>query len=188
MTDLFSIALEARCQWALASAYDPAITGDDRDYWKCTDLSDDARQLAAGAGHAYRCAPCPQLLAEEPLLREAFEDGATIARIEEAEAIARRTREAERELKRHRIETFIAAEDWESLSLPTPDELAAKLLAGQSFRVGGHFVIYDRDLDVVWYTNPYGIDGLLGNDAPTAAAMKSFLIDMARDVTYGPTP
>ncbi|HGO6075292.1 TPA: hypothetical protein ACK3Q6_004484 [Burkholderia cepacia] len=187
MDDLFSMALEARCRWALAGAYDPEITGDERDWWKSTDLSEEAVQLATEAGQDYPDEPCPHLLADEPPLCEAFAKGAALARQAEAEMIERGERDAARERKRQRVEGLLAAEDWDALGLPTPDELIEILRAGESTTVGGHFVVYDQDLDTVWYTSPYGIDGVVSSPF-LVDDIKAFLIDMARGVEYGPIP
>ena len=70
---------------------------------------------------------------------------------------------------------------------PTPEELLELLLNGESAKINQHFVVYDRENCVVWYTNPYGIDGVLCHE-PTIEAMRVFLARMARDQDYGLTP
>lgn len=191
MDDLFSMALEARCKWALARAYDPAVTGDDADYEMYGALMERAEDLARSAGYEYRHEETPFLLADVPLLCDAFEHVASMALDDEAAYKARIERDAEREREREaecqRIKTLIAAEDWDRLGLPTPDELTATLLAEESTTVGGHYVVYEKEQDVVWYTSPYGIDGALCN-TPTVDAMRAFLVDMAYGVEYGPIP
>ncbi|HDR9474396.1 hypothetical protein [Burkholderia multivorans] len=191
MQDLFSMALEARCKWALARAYDPAITGDDADSEMYETLMECAEDLARSAGYEHRYDETPFLLADVPLLCDAFEHVASMMLDDEAAYKARIERDAERERDRkaehQRIRTLVAAEAWGALCLPTPAELTATLLAEESATVGGHFVVYEKEQDVVWYTSPYGIDGVLCN-TPTIDDMRAFLVDMAYGVEYGPIP
>lgn len=70
---------------------------------------------------------------------------------------------------------------------PTPEELLEWLLSGKSAKINQHFVVYDRENGVVWYTNPYGIDGILCQQ-PTIEAMRTFLARMTLDQDYGLTP
>lgn len=68
-----------------------------------------------------------------------------------------------------------------------PDQLMAKLLAGKAVEVNCHYVIYDKAEGLVWYTNPYGVDGILCKE-PTIEAMRRFLEDIRRGQDYGPLP
>ncbi|HDR8918774.1 TPA: hypothetical protein QDA94_004183 [Burkholderia vietnamiensis] len=86
-----------------------------------------------------------------------------------------------------RINALIKASAWSDLNLPTPEALTAMLLSGEGTTIEQHFVVYDSDDDVTWYTNPYGVDGALF-DRPTVERVRSFLADMARGFAYGPTP
>src|SRR5690348_6258596 len=110
MDDLFSMALEARCKWALARAYDPAVTGDDADYKMYGTLMKSAEGLARSAGYEYRHEDTPFLFADVPLLCDAFEHVASMALDDEAAYEARIQREAERErqreAERQRVQTL----------------------------------------------------------------------------------
>lgn len=70
----------------------------------------------------------------------------------------------------------------------TPAEALEKLLAGEKIKVNCHTVLYDDDDMMTWYTNPYGIDGIICGGKPTLEAVTQFLSDMAAGVDYGPTP
>lgn len=86
------------------------------------------------------------------------------------------------------VDSLLAANNWGALGLPTPEALTGMLLAGKSETIKGHFVVYDSDDDVTWYTSPYGIDGMLFNGRPTVEGVRSFLADLARGAEYGPSP
>ena len=190
--DLFSIALAARCQWAIASCLHPDLTGADRDLDLYGIAAENAESFVQEAARASPDAPCPQILIDVPILRGAFEHEAALVfacLTSESEAHERCLEEK----RQHQIaaeitEVLIANEDWEALDLPTPDELVAKLLDQECVDVCGHCLDYEEELDVVWLTNPYGVDGLLFNGRPATRSIKSFHIDMARDVEYGPVP
>ncbi|WP_432262909.1 hypothetical protein [Cupriavidus sp. TMH.W2] len=83
------------------------------------------------------------------------------------------------------VEARIAGNDWAGLDLPAPEALRATLLSGASTTVADHFLQYDDG--VVWYCNPYGVDGLLGAE-PDLALMRRFLTTVALGQIYGPTP
>ena len=65
-----------------------------------------------------------------------------------------------------------------ALYLPTPEQLTADLLKGEGIEVNGHYMIYESDEQCVWFTNPYGVDGILCA-GPTVEKVRSFLLDMA---------
>ncbi|WP_148028627.1 hypothetical protein [Burkholderia pseudomallei] len=158
--DLFSMALEARCKWGLAKAYCPHITNVGGDWYRYVDLKKEANQLATNAGRCYPNETCPHLLADVPLLREAFEHS-------------------------QRVEVLIATGDWDALGLPTPDRLMEALFAGESAEVCQHSVILDYEIDAVVYTNPYGLKGvLISRSRYLSDVMRAFLSDMARGVKY----
>jgi hypothetical protein len=73
---------------------------------------------------------------------------------------------------RERNNALLAANNWGALDLPTPEALTASLLDGESQTVNGHFVDYDSDDCLTWYTNPYGVDGVLYNGPPTVERMR----------------
>jgi len=116
----------------------------------------------AGADHPHQ--DCPALIRDVDLLVRAFE---------EAQA---RTREDAI------IEAFLG-----ELGLPAPDALLAELLENGSASVDHTLLIWDREEEVTWYTNAYGIDGALCG-TPDRNALRTFLIETARGIEYGPVP
>ncbi|NRF83849.1 hypothetical protein HQ619_07900 [Burkholderia gladioli] len=188
-----AIVLDARVQWALATyACDPAATGD---YARYGAMMERAEELAYSAAWSDPHAPVPHLFADVPYLRDIFTQAAAdsldlIAEMEaEAEEARRESeRKAERLRERKRVNALIAANDWAALDLPTPEKLTVTLLQGEGTTVNGHFVGYDSEDRLTWYTNPYGIDGVLFDGQPTIDGVTAFLADMARRVEYGPSP
>lgn len=175
--DLFALALEVRCRWALTRVYDEGVT-----HLRCCDALEravDALTRAAGD------APCPLMLADIPVLAEAYAEGVQGWADWRAEQEAERMAEAAEEAERARVEALLARNDWAALHLPTPEALTERLLAGAVQTVCEHHLHYEDD--VLWVTNPYGVDGALGN-APDVVQMRGFLANMARQVTYGLTP
>ncbi|WP_124491789.1 hypothetical protein [Burkholderia stagnalis] len=186
MDDLFSLALAARCQWTLATCLDPELTGDECDFASYGAAMYRAEDLAREAAQSFPAKPCPPLLVDVPFLCDVFEHEVALVNAARTAAIDATERDHERERGRQRAEVLIANEDWAALHLPTPDQLTAKLLSGAPATVCCHRLEYDEELDIVWFTNPYGVDGALCDGAPDIATIKSFLIDMARGVEYGP--
>ncbi|MGH8159295.1 MAG: hypothetical protein ACREPQ_14335 [Rhodanobacter sp.] len=76
---------------------------------------------------------------------------------------------------------------WRALGYPSPEEMVASLRAGACVTVEQHTISFDRELQTTWFTNPYGIDGVLCCQ-PTTAALSAFLLEMGHGKTYGPTP
>lgn len=191
--DYFSLTLEARVQWALATyACDPQVFGDYTDYGAKMEL---AEELAQKVGWTYPNAQIPHLFLDVPYLRDIFERAAEFMRGEMAEFEADREAEqqrseceAERQRECQRVSALIKANAWAELDLPSPEGLTGTLLVGDGATVNGHFVVYDSDDDMTWYTNPYGIDGVLSSGRPTVADVRRFLADMAHGVEYGPSP
>lgn len=135
------------------------------------------------------------LFADVPYLRDIFERSAAESLEELAEFEAEREterqraeRKAERLRERERINALLAANDWSALDLPTPEALTATLSDGESETINGHFVDYDSEDGLTWYTNPYGIDGVLFDGRPTVEGVRAFLTHMAHGVQYGPSP
>jgi hypothetical protein len=136
------------------------------------------------------CEVTNQLLLGNTLFEEAYCDGMDI--FEEY----RRERQAEHEewlseqrAQALRVETkkMIDENRWEELGLPTPEELSALLYSGESTHVCEHFLVYEKEEEMLWYTNPYGCDGGLGKE-PTVKCMRSFLTRVALGGMYGPSP
>ena len=184
---LFDTSLRARILWSLSRfACDPGSA----DY---VYLNDEALSEAAYAGVVAvydhdDAVIVPALLDDVPELRSAFIERAEETRtmIEEAE---RECEEKQRQkAESERINKLIVANAWAELHLPTPEELTAKLASGELVTIECHSVSYDSADNMTWYTNPYGIDGVLFNGLPTLAGVRRFLTDMARGVDYGPTP
>ena len=47
---------------------------------------------------------------------------------------------------------------------------------------------YDEDDMMTWYTNAYGLDGIVCSGEPTLEVVTRFLANMAAGVDYGMTP
>lgn len=62
------------------------------------------------------------------------------------------------------------------------------LLAGDPVAANGHTARYDADHIMTWYTNAYGVDGILCSGKPTHEIVTRFLDDMAAGIDYGMTP
>lgn len=67
----------------------------------------------------------------------------------------------------------------------TAEELFKKLTNMESVLVNGHYL--DFDGNITWYTNPYGVDGCLGN-SPTIQMCTIFLENTNKGIDYGLTP
>jgi hypothetical protein len=174
---LFSLALYARTMWGLAQT--ACDIGSD-EYKYC---AMEARCAASDAGEYYAGVSVPALLSDVPYLRNTF----LIAANAEI-ALREELQEAERNsVNRWQTNALIKANAWSDLGLPTPEELTATLVAGGRTTINGHFVVYDESNGLTWCTNPYGVDVVLFK-RPTVKAVRSFLADMARNVSYGPTP
>lgn len=50
----------------------------------------------------------------------------------------------------------------------------------------GHSLNYDAENDVIWITNPYGVDS--GMMHPSTQACQSFIDQARAGVVYGPSP
>ncbi|BBQ03490.1 hypothetical protein BSFA1_86180 (plasmid) [Burkholderia sp. SFA1] len=67
------------------------------------------------------------------------------------------------------------------------ETMVDELLAGKSVKAHQHFVVYDQDNELVWYTNPYGIDGIFC-ERPTVEQMRRFLNDLDAGRCFGLFP
>lgn len=126
----------------------------------------------------------PQMFENHLILREAWETTREVIVQEQTETLRCAARRAQQEL----IESYIAAGNWVELGLPAPPEALLILLAGDQLEANGHTTQYDSADDVTWYTNPYGVDGILCTGKPTLERVTAFLGHMARGKDYGPVP
>lgn len=179
--DLFSLSLGARTLWALGVA---ACQNDSPEQESCYTL---ARLLAGHAGYWFFDKPAPLLLLHVDELHHEFVISAEAEQQEQAERESRRQSEERDEQQRIKVEALLKGNDWKGLGLSTPSELVAQLLAGESPTINGHSISYEANLDVTWICSPYGVDGVLCS-RPTLENMTAFLVDMAHDRCYGPTP
>lgn len=181
--DMFALALDARTLWALAKVARAAQTDSFDDYVR------DASTAAAIAGAWYPNEAVPALLADVPALRSAFETAAS-------DEIARQLVESRRSLKNDRktdscdaTTRLTETDEWVAFELPAPADLLAKLTASKrGVHLCEHYLVYDSEVDMAWYTNPYGVDGVLSKGKPTIGRLRDFLVDMASGVEYGPVP
>jgi hypothetical protein len=185
--DTFGLSLRARTLWSLSRVACDAGSAE------FVYLTDEAVAVADYAGLVGAGSPgddliVPALLDDVPELRSAFLGGAENMRAQ-IEAADRELEDQQRQrAEQARVKELIKADAWAELHLPTPEELTATLSTGEAVTIECHSVVYDRDDNLTWYTNPYGIDGVLFNGLPTVAGVRRFLTDMARGVDYGPSP
>lgn len=137
-------------------------------------------------GHVFEC--IPKLFLE---YQEGFQDGTAdvVFQIkEEREFDEKQKAKRAAEERAVKVRALVANDDWCALALPTPSELLGNLLSGQSSDVQGHFIDYDKSDDVVWITNPYGIDLILCQGRPSEQTIRRFLVNLAMGRDYGPSP
>ncbi|MBC8737002.1 hypothetical protein F6X40_09295 [Paraburkholderia sp. UCT31] len=175
---LFSLALKARVASAHGVIAD--IVGESA-YTARMSHRADAWQHAEKAGYYYGHESIPNLLANEVELSAAWYEGIE-RREKEEQAKARERAKAEADAL---VEQRIAARDWTALGLPTPAELVLKLGQREEVSVEGHSLTYDEGF--VWYTNPYGQDGI-ACEGLDEKALDKFLCNLARGVEYGALP
>lgn len=65
------------------------------------------------------------------------------------------------------------------------ETILTTLKSGKSIEINNHYVIFEDGL--IWYTNPYGQDGTLGNKLDVEL-VNGFLSDMANDIVCGQVP
>lgn len=150
-----------------------------RDSPDVSHLRDKAWTFARHIGLRYPEHDMPVLFDGTSDLMEAWQDGR-----EEAEAPLREEAARQRALE---LERLVVARNWAALRLPSPAELANDLIANHRTCVAGHSLHYEPEAEVIWFTNPYGQDGVLG-PAPEIPLLEEFLIDMAHGHDYGPVP
>lgn len=155
----FPTDLEIRCQYALANVYQRCgLEG----YIELRGWAlNEAQRAAYHIAEAKNAdVPCPALFCHEPMLVDSWNRGIQIAA-----------------KKRYRW--------YARTGLPGAQTLYELLSRGQCCEVNGHSLSPDEH--GVWITNPYGNDcGLWQN--MTLERVNEFLIDMAADKEYGPTP
>jgi hypothetical protein len=69
----------------------------------------------------------------------------------------------------------------------TPEQIVDVLLAGGSITVHQHYFVFDAADEIVWYTNPYGIDGILCK-RPSVEWLRKLLYELERGRELGLTP
>lgn len=185
--DLFGLSLRARTLWSLSRV------ACDEGSAEFVYLTDEAVAVASYAGLIGAGAPeetliVPPLLDDVPELQSAFLDNAGDMRAQIEVAEREFAEQQQRRAEQARVKELIKANAWAELHLPTPEELTATLSTGEAVNIECHSVVYDSDDNLTWYTNPYGIDGVLFNGPPSIAGVRRFLTDMARGVDYGPSP
>lgn len=126
----------------------------------------------------------PPMFEHHEMLREAWENTRLV--IEDQEAEARQVVLVENRLQE--IETYLRAENWEALGLPTPRDALVKVLAGEKVKANEHVLEYDPDTGITWYTNPYGLDGIFCNGYPGLDDIAAFLKKMAQCRDFGLVP
>ena len=84
-------------------------------------------------------------------------------------------------------QALLAAGDWSALSVPSPEDGARMLRAGETVEVQCHKLRYDLENEVVWGTNAYGVDFLAFRD-PSAQNMDFFLRRLLSGGEFGAQP
>ena len=83
------------------------------------------------------------------------------------------------------VEAKLKFNDWEGLGLPSPEFVLGELEHGRDVCVGGHSL--HPDVGIVWYTNPYGVDGVFCS-VPTLDGVQAFMTEIARGHICGLAP
>lgn len=165
---LFSLALEARCEYALMRL---RIVADEIGSDAFNQHHAEAYRLAARAGYLHADEPIPNLLRDSDELADAWNDGVK-KREEERRA-------AGEQIHRIDIEKLIAEKDWYALGLPFPEQILWSLKRGERVRIRWHFLI--PDANSVTYDNPYGQAAYFGAlDELSVADLDALLADIAR--------
>lgn len=165
---LFSLALEARCEYALMLLRIVADEiGSDAFNLHCAE----AYRLAARAGYLYAGEPIPNLLCDGDELEDAWNDGVK-KREEERRA-------AGEQIRRPDIEKLIDEKDWYALGLLFPEQILWSLKRGDRVPIRWHFLT--PDVNCVTYGNPYGDAALFGTlDDLSVEDLDVLLADIAR--------
>jgi hypothetical protein len=69
----------------------------------------------------------------------------------------------------------------------TPEQIFDALSAGRSITIYQHYFVFDAADEIVWYTNPYGIDGILCK-RPSVERFRKLLYELERGRELGLTP
>lgn len=146
------------------------------------DWQEEAASIAISL--AWENAEFPLLFAHNAFLRETWENTRRIV-CEQQSQRQRKEAEAARWIE---IDAALASGDWDALGLQQPSEALTHLLEHQTLTVHGYRVRYDAADGITWYTNPYGVDGILCNGKPSLEVVTGFLTDMARGKEYGLLP
>ncbi|MDN7430784.1 hypothetical protein [Burkholderia sp. AU45388] len=193
----FERALQARVDYAMAIC----TTDEGSEAWDALlkraryGASDLGRDLVLVGADDLRCSP---LLADVPVLRDAFESAVNWAQVDQASAeaeLAEALAEAESELarekaadeRRAKTKAAIEAGDWPALDLPTPEAFVQALAAGKSVDVDGHWFDFVSD-EGLWCTNPYGVDAYFGDAIPSIAYARELLGAIALGTVFGDVP
>lgn len=184
--DAFSVSLQARFDYAIAiCTTDPGSPAwhDGLAAARCGAYSL-GRETGEAGDVVTTCSP---LLADVRMLLEAFEEGRADG-LREAQAYDAFLAES-RELKARQagVETAIAASEWATLSLPTPEAFVRALQAGEAIDAAGHTFQFIAD-EGLWCTNPYGDDSGIGFAVPTIGSAHALLSALARGAVYGAVP
>lgn len=157
--------------------------------------SDLGRDLVLVGADDLSCSP---LLADVPVLRDAFESAVDWAQVDQANAeaeLAEALAEAENELAREKAaderrantKAAIEAGDWPALDLPTPDAFVQALAAGKSVDVDEHCFDFVSG-EGLWCTNPYGVDAYFGDAIPSVTYARELLGAIALGTVFGDVP
>ncbi|MBU9439096.1 hypothetical protein KTE91_28865 [Burkholderia multivorans] len=165
---LFSLALNARCEYALMRL---RIVADEIGSPAFNQHQAEAYWLAARAGYLYAGEPIPILLRDGDELEDAWNDG--VKKREEER------RSAGEQIHRLDIEKLIEEKDWYALGLPFPEQILWSLKRGGRVRIRWHFLT--PDVNSVTYGNPYGEATFFGTlDELSVADLDVLLADIAR--------
>lgn len=188
MSKIFDLVLEAMYLVAIIEIEEmanDALLSINPDY-RAPQLSHRARLREIGEECAYTDHECiPPSLLDNPDFFEPYENMEMLMAWE-TEEWGRENAELEAKQARiARTKAIIAAEQWSDLGYPSPAELCAVLLGHEPYRLDGYFLIWEEGH--VWYTNPYGCDGILCKK-PTEDEMREFLTNIALGEDYGQIP
>lgn len=158
---LFSLALDARCEFAMMWLY---VSSGDTGTQAFDRHREAAYDCARRAGYHYAHEPIPHLLRDDDELRLAWAHGVT-------------------DHRRDHIRKLIAANDWPSLDLPFPEQILETLRAGKPVHVDG-YGLYSEE-DSICSVSPYGIERVMCAVRDLSlAGIEGFLADMALDVEW----
>ncbi|MBN3776172.1 hypothetical protein G3O06_01155 [Burkholderia sp. Ac-20345] len=165
---LFSLALNARCEYALMLL---RVVAGEIGSDAFNQHHAEAYRLAARAGYLYASEPIPNLLRDGDELEDAWNDGVK-KREEERRAAGEQIRHLD-------IEKLIEEKDWYALGLPYPEQILWSLKRGDLVRIRWHFLI--PDVNSVTYDYQYGEAAFFGAlDDLLVEKLDVLLADIAR--------